>query len=299
MGCFGRARLRAPAVTARSMVCRLKEEGGLSVVDIEVQNTCLLLKTMDKLHQGDDNPWVNWVRFRYTPKRATRPTSCWQTSSASCPSTEGSPPLSLAVARRPPSGTTTRPRLAPSPERCRSYSPIASRPTCTCSLALPMRACLCRGWRGACGPRRPAERPTPWRRPGCPSPRLGERGLGAFRRHLLHAEVDGVHGAALQHQLGKLCPIKVRIFFWIFRQGNTRTRDFLHRHDAMGSSTCPFCTATKDAAHLFFNCPRIARLWRAACPHASVTYLAGALQMLPLPLGALLHTGTLLLLWVI
>lgn len=39
------------------MVCRLKEEGGLGVIDVEVQNTCLLLKTVDKLQQGSDNPW--------------------------------------------------------------------------------------------------------------------------------------------------------------------------------------------------------------------------------------------------
>lgn len=29
----------------------LKDEGRLGVIDLEVQNTCLLLKMLDKLHQ--------------------------------------------------------------------------------------------------------------------------------------------------------------------------------------------------------------------------------------------------------
>lgn len=39
--------------------CHLKDEDGLSIIDIEVQNTCLLLKTVDKLTAGHSNPWTN------------------------------------------------------------------------------------------------------------------------------------------------------------------------------------------------------------------------------------------------
>jgi hypothetical protein len=46
--------------------CRLKEEDGLGITDLETQNTCLLLKTVDKLIAkliaGHRNPWADWVR---------------------------------------------------------------------------------------------------------------------------------------------------------------------------------------------------------------------------------------------
>jgi hypothetical protein len=38
--------------------CRLKEEDSLGITDLEPQNTCLLLKTVDKLIARHNNLWA-------------------------------------------------------------------------------------------------------------------------------------------------------------------------------------------------------------------------------------------------
>jgi hypothetical protein len=50
-------------------------------------------------------------------------------------------------------------------------------------------------------------------------------------------------------------PSKVRVFFWIARQGNTRTRALLHRHGSL------FCHADEDAPQeLLSSCLRLSPL---------------------------------------
>lgn len=43
------------------MVCKSKAEGGLGIIDLEVQNQVLLMKNMDKFYNKKDIPWVNLV----------------------------------------------------------------------------------------------------------------------------------------------------------------------------------------------------------------------------------------------
>lgn len=59
----GRYVLRGDCQVTWLLICRLKDDSGLGVIDIAAQNTCLLLNIVDKLLQGDDNPWANWIRF--------------------------------------------------------------------------------------------------------------------------------------------------------------------------------------------------------------------------------------------
>lgn len=46
---------------AWKMVCKAKEEGGLGVINLELQNQALLLKNLDKFFNKKDIPWVNLV----------------------------------------------------------------------------------------------------------------------------------------------------------------------------------------------------------------------------------------------
>lgn len=78
------------------MACRLKEEGGLGVIDLAIQNTCLLLLAVDKLLQGDDNPWANWIRYWYTPGRATCSTPCWRAFARLLPTYRGITTVTLS-----------------------------------------------------------------------------------------------------------------------------------------------------------------------------------------------------------
>jgi hypothetical protein len=43
--------------------CKLKEQDRVGIIDIETQNTRLLLKTVDKLVTDNRNPWADWVRY--------------------------------------------------------------------------------------------------------------------------------------------------------------------------------------------------------------------------------------------
>jgi len=41
-----------------------KDQGGLGIKDLEVQNICLLLKLLHKLYTTTQSPWAIWVRQR-------------------------------------------------------------------------------------------------------------------------------------------------------------------------------------------------------------------------------------------
>jgi hypothetical protein len=41
----------------------LKEEDRLGIIDVEAQNICLLVKTVDKLITRHRNPWANRVGY--------------------------------------------------------------------------------------------------------------------------------------------------------------------------------------------------------------------------------------------
>lgn len=49
-------------LVAWDQVCLPKIEGGLGVKDLELQNHCLLMKFIDKLHQADPLPWKQWLQ---------------------------------------------------------------------------------------------------------------------------------------------------------------------------------------------------------------------------------------------
>jgi len=52
---------RKPPKAAWEMVCKPKEEGGLGVIDVELQNEALLLKNLSKFFNKQDIPWVQMV----------------------------------------------------------------------------------------------------------------------------------------------------------------------------------------------------------------------------------------------
>jgi hypothetical protein len=43
-------------------VCRPIEEGGLNIKNPEMQNVCLLLKFIHKLHTPNNISWVKWIK---------------------------------------------------------------------------------------------------------------------------------------------------------------------------------------------------------------------------------------------
>jgi len=50
---------------AWKLVCKSKEQGGLGIINLEVQNQALLMKNLDKFYSRKDIPWVNMVREKH------------------------------------------------------------------------------------------------------------------------------------------------------------------------------------------------------------------------------------------
>jgi hypothetical protein len=70
---------------AWDFVCRLREEGGLGVVDFSLENTCLLLKVLHGLLSGRDTPWTRWVKRSYLCSHPAPSTSSWRHFSSLIP----------------------------------------------------------------------------------------------------------------------------------------------------------------------------------------------------------------------
>ena len=52
----------ASCLVAWTNVCNPKEQGGLGIRDIGIQNICLLLKLLHRLHCPQSSAWSSWVK---------------------------------------------------------------------------------------------------------------------------------------------------------------------------------------------------------------------------------------------
>lgn len=56
-----------PPLAAWDLICRPKDRGGLGILNLSTQNTCLLMKMLHKFMNHCDIPWVNLVWEAYYP----------------------------------------------------------------------------------------------------------------------------------------------------------------------------------------------------------------------------------------
>jgi hypothetical protein len=61
----GDVQSNGPALVAWEKICRPKNQGGLGVLDITVQNNALLIKNLRKFYNRLDIPWVNLIWDSY------------------------------------------------------------------------------------------------------------------------------------------------------------------------------------------------------------------------------------------
>ena len=57
--------VKGSALVAWTKICRPKNQGGLGVLNLEVQNKALLLKNLDKFFNHHDTPWVDLIWNSY------------------------------------------------------------------------------------------------------------------------------------------------------------------------------------------------------------------------------------------
>jgi hypothetical protein len=58
----GDLKLWARCLVAWNQVCMPKEKGGLGMKDVAIQNQCLLLKLLHRLHHPANLAWARWAR---------------------------------------------------------------------------------------------------------------------------------------------------------------------------------------------------------------------------------------------
>lgn len=56
---------RTHSLAAWDLVCRPKKRGGLGIINLEIQNTSLLLKHLNKFFNKKDLPWVHLIWNKY------------------------------------------------------------------------------------------------------------------------------------------------------------------------------------------------------------------------------------------
>jgi hypothetical protein len=297
-------------------VCRSRAEGGLGVRDLRSHNVSLLLKFIHKLVRGDDTPWTRWVRRWYGEGGISSPplptdTPAWRgfkrlfatyrgltnvrvgdgaTTSFWFDNWHAAGPLFSCLPALLTHCTAPALTVADALRHARLDLPLQDRLTITAQGQL---AALEASLRHATL----AEEQDSRMLPG------GAKFTAAGVYRVMHS--SGVAMPLADTNWVNFAPLKVRVFFWIARHGNTRTRALLHRHGCLPSPRCPFCTEDEDQLHLFSRCARLTPLFTAVgAPAAAVAddlegvcaALAGALQ----PHASLVRNSlVLLLLWII
>jgi hypothetical protein len=56
---------RVNSLAAWDMICKPKNKGGLGIINLQIQNSALLLKHLHKFYNHEDIPWVHLVRDAY------------------------------------------------------------------------------------------------------------------------------------------------------------------------------------------------------------------------------------------
>ena len=72
---------KAHSLASWEMVCRPKNKGGLGIINLKVQNKCLLMKHLHNFYNNADLPWVKLVSnafyYNEVPHAVTSCGSFW------------------------------------------------------------------------------------------------------------------------------------------------------------------------------------------------------------------------------
>jgi hypothetical protein len=178
---------------------------------LETQNTCLLLKTADKLDAGHCNPWADWVWYWYVPSCHVVPAAAWSMFQRLVVTHRG---LTIVNVGAGESNSFWF-------DSWSTAGPLATVPDPLLPLCRPRRIRGCRAphWRAGasppgspqlgcrCGPRRPphqARRPPPWSRARHSPVAVRAREALPCRCRLPDAQADRLLCATRRGQLGQL-----------------------------------------------------------------------------------------------
>jgi hypothetical protein len=95
----------ARCLVAWDTCCQSKSHGGIELSNLKVQNQCLLLKLLHRIHTLGDSSWVPWVHA-HIDLVSMQGEVVGLKFEVCCSSIMHSPPLCLKMVAQPPSRTT-------------------------------------------------------------------------------------------------------------------------------------------------------------------------------------------------
>jgi hypothetical protein len=298
----------AKCLVAWDKVCRPKDEGGLGVRALGLQNACLLVKLLHRLHIQADSPWAAW-----------RWTEIGDRSIVAGPATSSGGHWAALRRLMPLYRCLTRVEIGDGgrtsfwhddwlPGGPLSISAAALYSHTTSPEATVAQA-LAGGIDSILAPRlsRVGARELDSLRAALDEVALGD---GADRRSLTRC--SGPRNKLITGALYRLCnfggvssanagfiwrchaPSRVRFFGWLLTLSRVQTRDTLLRKtivDAAGAG-CPLCDATLEtASHMTLHCPVAARFWSTIGVEVQRDFHVRDLHLLPMPSSISMETA--------
>jgi hypothetical protein len=272
-------------------VCRPKEEGGLGIRSLHVQNRCLLTKLLHRLHSGLDSPWARWVwgmvGERPLTERSARelPGSHWASLCDLVPLYRSVSTVKLGDGAH---CAFWHDNWLPSGALAATAPALYSHTT---DAHASVAAVLHRGLDSVLVPRLTA---TGARERAVVLGLLaavalsGDADVRVLTRcktpsgRLRSSELDrlccygGVDAPSATFIWGSRAPSRVKFFAWLLSQARIQTRDTLLRKNILvpAECGCPLCPATLETAeHLILGCPFARQFWLStgATPHPGDT----------------------------
>ncbi|GJN06505.1 hypothetical protein PR202_ga24235 [Eleusine coracana subsp. coracana] len=251
--------------------CRPQEDGGLGVKDLHTQNLCLLLKFLHKVVTRDNAPWVRWIHRQYKPSERgfrTNPTNtnAWNVLTKLMPLYQAITSVDMGNGESTffwyDDWTSFGPLHQALPaafSHCTKCGVTVRDALSSGTLTLELHPRLSQAARNELGILTNQlsssvleDRPDVRYMRGATT-----SGFKTTKAYELMCP-PGVDLAWQVENWANFAPRKVQNFFWVLRNGNTRTRAFLHARGAVDTPDCPFCVgAVETIDHLFVACPSI------------------------------------------
>jgi hypothetical protein len=298
----------AKCLVAWDMVCRPKDEGGLGVHVLGLQNACLLVKLLHRLHVETGTPWAAWHweemgNGSIVDGPATSSGGHWAALRKLVPLYRCLTRVAVGDGRRT---SFWHDDWLPGGPLSISAAALFSHTT---SPEATVARALAAGVDGILAPRfsRVGALELDALRTSLREVTLVE---GADRRSLIRC--SGPKNKLLTGALYKLCnlggisstnadfiwrsraPSRVMFFRWLLTLSRVQTRDTLLRKtivDAAGAG-CPLCDATLEtASHMALHCPVAARFWSTIGVEVPQDAHVRDLHLLPMPPSITVETA--------
>ncbi|CAN6228096.1 unnamed protein product [Urochloa humidicola] len=285
----------ANCLVAWDKVRQDKEHGGLGVKDLGIQNTCLLLKLIHRLHSVASSSWSAWVQehVNLATMEGTLEGAHWDSMRTLLPLYQAITTVHLGDGRNTSfwmdvwDGDDSLSNRFPSLlSHCKKtgYSVdeiirnglerhLVPRltPAAQCELQTVNSIIRCTVLSMAAD-----KRMSPFALPD------GKLHTASLYRMLKASE--GESSPAASFIWSNHAPPRVRFFTWLLVNDRIQSRANLHRKSVLDDDSCELCNGDSETAnHIMFRCPGASAFWHSLGVQIPDGQTTGALHLLPRP----------------